>query len=208
MNELSEKPDLKEINAYKKKLTWGDVPAIYHMVSSSIGEVDGILTHGFDNPYKRLLNRNTWNLELLGGYKDNRGNIEVKTKPKISLEHVFDQENYELHCYPLIDGEKVHISLLAHPNCPFTSWVPESMGMLFRISSFISFMTYAFQKGDKADMALLRFAFFRVEELINILRDSFEVVDVKGYNIAEFCKEIARRKGDMDISDLTNTKPE
>ena len=62
MSELSDNPNLKEINAYKKKLNWGDVPAIYHLAATSISDVDGILTHGFDSAFKQLLDRsNNWN---------------------------------------------------------------------------------------------------------------------------------------------------
>lgn len=204
MKELSDKADLKEINALKKKLAWGDVPTIYDMASSTIAEVDGILTLGFDNPYKALLNKNNWNFALLEGYRDENGDIQVKNKPQISLQHVIDNENYELHCFPIIDGDRVHTTLINNPYCPFIKWMPENMRMLFRMSSLISFIIYAFRKGDQADLALIKYAYARVEELIDILRDSFEVVDVKGYNILEFCKEINRRKSEIDNSSATN----
>jgi hypothetical protein len=83
MNSLAKTPNLKEINALKKKLNWGDVPAIYHLVTSSLSELDGILSHGFDSAYKTILDRNTWNLPALNGHRDLDGNIEVKIKPKL-----------------------------------------------------------------------------------------------------------------------------
>lgn len=202
MNELPEKPNLKEINAYKKKLTWGDVSAIYHMVYSSIGELDGILTHGFDSAYKRILNRNTWNLSLLQGYKDDAGNIQVKNKAKIHLTHVLSETGYELHCSPIVHGKEINKPMLMDPHCPFENWQPESMGMLFRINSLIPFTIFAVQHGDEADLALIKYAYYRVEELIEILSESFHIVAVKGYSIAEFYQEVYKRNGDVIDSDV------
>jgi len=206
MNELPNHPTLKEINAYKKKLNWGEVPAIYHMATSTIGELDGILTHGFDSAYKRIFNKNQWNLTFLQAFKDNEGNIQVAKKPKISLKHYFDEQNYELHCYPIVQGERLSGSSIKNPLCPFENWQPESMRMLFRISSLVSFIVYSFQGGDEADMALIKHAHLRVEELISILRESFEIVDIIGYSIADFCFEISRRKQSHEVSDLLDNQ--
>ena len=211
MSELSQSPSLKEINAFKKKLNWGDVPAIYYMVASSIGELDGILSHGFDSAYKQILNKNTWNLPLLQGYKDEQGNFQVKVKPKIALRHFYSKTNYELHCYPIVDGVELHRNLFDHPSCPFTRWYPDTTRMLFRISSFVSFLIYSFQSGDKADMAIIKYAYIRVEKLIGTLNESFDVVNVKGYNIAEFYQELQGRKSELllgEILDSQNEQPE
>lgn len=204
MNGLPEDFDLKDINAYKKKVTWGDVPTIFHMTYGSVSELDGILTHGFDSAFKTLLNRNHWNLELLEGFHDEEGNIQVKHKPKIALKHVFDEQNYEVHCYPVIQGERITQSLVKHPLCPFENWVPESMKMLFRVNSIVSFILFSFQSGDVADMALIKYAHKRVEALFEILSESFEIVEVLGYSIAEFCQEIDRRRSLIDMTDLYN----
>ncbi len=202
MNELPSNPTLKDINAFKKKLNWGDIPAIFHLAQGSISELDGILTHGFDNAYKRVLNRNHWNLELLGGFQDEKGDIQVKHKPKITLKHVYDEQNYELHCFPIVQGERLHSSLLRDPSCPFENWIAESMRMLFRINSIISFILFSFKNGDAADMALIKYAHLRVMKLIDVLNESFEIVDIIGYNIAEFYQEINRRSNTSDMSDM------
>lgn len=112
-------PNLKEVIAYKKKLNWGDIPTIYRMTSSSINELDNILTHGFESAYKTLLDRTTWNLKHLEGYKDSKGNIQVKHKPKISISHVYNEQSYELNCYPVIDDKNIYTTLLNHEFCPF-----------------------------------------------------------------------------------------
>jgi hypothetical protein len=205
MSSLPKSSTLKEVNALKKKLNWGEVPAIYQMVSASIGNLDGILTHGFDSAYKQLLNKNNWNLNVLGGYKDTQGNIHVKIKPLISLKHVFNEVGYELHCYPVIEEEKVNGTLNRESKCQFINWTPETMRMLFRINSLVAFSIFSYQSGDEADLALLRYAFHQVENLINILNESFEIVDIKGYSIAEFYQEIDRRQGNILDTDFINT---
>jgi hypothetical protein len=197
MSSLSKTPNLKEINAYKKKINWGDVPAMYYILSSSLSDLDGILTHGFDSAYKQILNPNTWNLTFLGATQGPDGSIQVKNKPQISLRHTFNEMGYELHCYPIVDGEHVTQSMINKSNCPFNSWLPEKTQMLFRINSLIAFSIHCFQSGDEADIALLKFAHYKVEELITILNESFQIVAVKGYSIAEFYQEIAKKNGNI-----------
>jgi len=199
MSELPITSSLKEITAYKKKLCWGDVPSIYHMAASSIGDMDGILTHGFDSAYKQLFNKSNWNITFLEGCKnDNSG----PQKPKILLRHCYNEQNYELHCYPIVKGEPVIVPLSQHPLCSFERWSPENMQMLFRVSSLISFIVYTFQSGDEADLALIKFSHKRVQELIHKLSQSFEIVDIKGYSIAEFCKELHSRRPNFTIADM------
>ncbi len=190
MSSLNEHTNLKEINAYKRKITWGDVPAIFHLVSSSLGDLDGILTHGFDSAYKRILNPDTWNLPLLEGNKDKYGNLTIKHKPKIILRHEYGDMGYELHCYPVLHEN-------SQASCPFINWQPESMQMLFRINSLVAFSIFCYQSGDDGDIALIRFAHKRVEELILNLSESFQVLEIKGYNIAQFYQEIANRNGNI-----------
>lgn len=202
MSSLAKTPNLKEINALKKKLNWGDVPAIFHLVSSSLGDLDGILTHGFDSSYKTILDRNTWNLQALNGYRDSDGNIHVKIKPKLILHHNYSDMGYELLCYPVVDGERINHPLIREHTSPFQTWLPESMRMLFRINSLVAFSIFTYQSGDEADLALVKYAYYRVEKLIKILSESFELVEVEGYNIAKFYQEIDRRNGNILNSDV------
>ncbi|MCW8863609.1 MAG: hypothetical protein OQK09_07710 [Colwellia sp.] len=202
MSSLAKKPNLKEINAHKKKLTWGDVPAIYHLVSSSLGELEGILSHGFDSAYRQILDRNTWNLSALDGQRDSNGNIQVSRKPQIILQHDYNDMGYELHCYPVVDGEKIVRPLVRDPQSPFQIWLPESMRMLFRINSLVAFAIFTYQSGDEADLALVKYAYYRVNELINTLSESFDILAVEGYSIADFYQEIARRNGNILNSDV------
>ncbi len=197
MDTLNEKPTLKEINAFKKKICWGDLPTVFHMAYSSISDIDNILTHGFDSSYKQLFNTRNWNLTLLGSHKDDKGNLVVNKRPQIALQHVFNEQHYELHCYPVINGEKTNLLMLKNPQSPFINWFPESMQILFRLSSFVSFMTYHAQGGDEADIALIKFAHFKVEELIEKLKKTFEVIEVSGPTIEDFYHEIQHRKNSI-----------
>jgi hypothetical protein len=202
MSSLAKNPNLKEINALKKKLNWGDVPAIYHLVASSLSELDGILSHGFDSSYKTILNRNTWNLPALNGYRDSDGNVHVKIKPKLILRHTYNDMGYELQCFLVVDGERINHPLVREHTSPFQIWLPDSMRMLFRINSFVAFSIFTYQNGDKADLALVKYAYNLVEKLINILSESFELVEVEGYSIAKFYQEIAQRNGNILNSDV------
>lgn len=208
MNELSEDPTLKDINAYKRKLTWGEVPSVYQMAYSSVSELDGILTHGFDSSYKQMFNKELWNLKFLGSYKDGNGDIRIANKPKIILRHVYNEQNYELHCYPVVQGNICNVPLIGHAKCPFVNWYPESMQLLFRLNSLVSFIVYSFQGGDQADIALIRYSHLQVTELIDKLQGSFDIVNIKGYSIADFFKEIYRRQPNFHLSDILDTPNE
>jgi len=190
MSSLNEHVKLKDINAYKRKISWGDVPAIFHLVSSSLGDLDGILTHGFDSAYKQILNPETWNLALLEASTDKQGNLTVKHKPQIILRHEYNDMGYELHCHPVLHNDN-------EASCPFINWQPESTQMLFRVNSLVAFSIFCYQSGDDGDVALIRFAHQKVEELISNLIESFQVIEVKGYNIAQFYQEIANRNGNI-----------
>jgi len=193
MSELSDEPTLKEINALKRQLNWGEIPAIYQMASIAVGDIDGILSHGFDSAYKQLLNKERWNLSLLGGRKDQNGQITVDEKPQIMLKHVFNETHFELHCFPVIHDGYVNSIVKNNPQCPFIEWIPERMQILFRLSNFLNFIVYAIQKGDHADIALIKFAYLKVQSLIVYLQQYFTVVEVKGRSIAHIYAELEKR---------------
>ncbi|REL26733.1 hypothetical protein DXX93_09210 [Thalassotalea euphylliae] len=205
MSEIPEFIELKEINALKKQLTWGDVSAIYHMVASSAGELDGILTHGFESGFTNILDKEQWNLALLKGSKDANGKIVVATRPKISLRHVYNDMGYELHCYPIINGERINQNLINHPLCPFQRWIPEAMRRLFRVNSLKSFVILTAEMGDQADVLLVRHIYRRVERLIRYLDESFDIVEVKGPTIARFFQEAVKHNNDLLSADLANS---
>jgi hypothetical protein len=193
MSQNVQKLNLKEINALKKKLNWGEMPAIYHMVSTSAGDLDAILTHGFESGYKNILNKESWNLAKLGGSKGPNGEINVQYKPKITLRHIYNEMGYELLCYPMVNGQRLNENAIDNPYCPFKKWIPETMRRLFRVNSLATYVIFIAKNGDEADMKLVKHIYNRVEELIKILSESFDIQDIKGYNIAEFYQEVQKR---------------
>ncbi len=195
MSTLPSNAPLSAINAHKKKLNWGEIPAIYSMVTSSASDLDQLLTHGFESGYKSILNKENWNLEKLGGSKDENGTISVAVKPKIMLKHVYDEIGYEVHCYPLIKGEMVYHPLSGSDECPFKEWLPLSMRQLFRVNKLPDFIISTVNKGDDADKALIKHIYLRVQKLLTELDQDFNVITVKGYNIAEFVTEIMKKHG-------------
>jgi len=203
MNEQIINPDLKKITALKKKMNWGEVPAIYNMLSSDLSDLDGILSYGFDSAFKSILNPHKWNLTLLGGYKDENGNLKVKHKPQISLQHVYGDMGYELQCYPMYNGERVNNAMKNKPQFQFLNWTPETMKMLFRIKSLIDFIIYSFDNGDEADLELIKYAHNLVEDLIAVLNESFEITGIVGYSIREFYSKLKRRHESGDLYGLS-----
>jgi hypothetical protein len=199
MKEQKINPDLKKITALKKKVNWGEVPAIYNMMASDISELDGILSYGFDSAFKTILNPNKWNLTLLGGYKDEDGNLKVKNKPQISLHHVYGEMGYELHCYPILGGMRVNTHVKNKPNFQFESWIPETMRMLFRLKNLIDFILYSLHSGDEVDLELIKYAHNLVEDLIAVLNESFEITGIQGYSIREFYQRLAARHADDEL---------
>jgi hypothetical protein len=191
MSKLFDNASIKEINAYKKKLNWGDIPAIYQLAANSISDIDGILTHGFKNAFKQLLDQRNC-LNAVEKQNDIMSKVTTR-KPKFSLNHNINEQQYELHCYPIINDERVLQAQLNNPLCPFIEWRLATMQMLFRLNSLLPFIVYTFQKGDIADHALIRFAHQRADELIILLQKLFNITDKKGYTIAEFCKVTYRK---------------
>jgi hypothetical protein len=69
--------------------------------------------------------------------------------------------------------------------------------MLFRVNSLVAFAINCYQNGDEADVALIKFSHYKVAQLITTLSESFHITEVKGYSIAEFYREIAKRNGNI-----------
>ena len=98
--QLPDNPSLKDINRYKKQLNWGELPPFYHLVAQSLGESEGLLTHGFDNAIKKIIDKRNWNIQLLGGFIDQSNIIHCDNKPRLALYQVFTDRGFELHAIP------------------------------------------------------------------------------------------------------------
>jgi len=60
-----------------------------------------------------------------------------------------------------------------------------------------------YQSGDEADLALIKFAYCLVTNLIEILSESFDIIEVEWCSIAGVYQEIIHRNGNVLNNDST-----
>lgn len=204
--QLPSNPTLKEINWYKKQINWGELPPFYHLVASSVSESEGILEHGFDNAVKKIIDKRNWNLDILEGHEDASGEIHCVNKPRIALHQVFTDRGFELWTLPY--AKDVTIDKYAKDNrfMEFTEWDPVSMKSLIRINQLHKFIGFYFERGDKADKALILHAHKVVHKIISFLQRELNVVKLDGVTIKELyqlCERDSRACSDeIDIAKL------
>lgn len=199
---LPENPTLKDINWYKKQINWGELPPFYHMVAQSLGESEGIVTHGFDNAIKRIIDRRNWNLDRLGGHIDDHNIIHCPQKPKIALYQVFTERGFELHALPYARGKEIDQYIKNNNLMDFIVWDPLTMRMILRINQLHKFIAFYFEHGDQADFALILHAHKIVHQVINYMREHVEVTKVEGVSIRTFFETQEKRLAGVDQDEL------
>ncbi|MBH0050838.1 hypothetical protein [Pseudoalteromonas sp. SWYJZ19] len=204
--QLPSNPTLKEINWFKKQINWGELPPFYHLVASSISESEGILDHGFDNAVKQLIDKRNWNLDLLEGHEDSLGVIHTKHKPRIALYQVFTDRGFELWAQPYAKDVIVDQYIKNNRFMEFRVWDPHSMKNLIRISQLHKFIGFYFERGDKADKAIILHAHKVVHKIITFLQRELNVVKLDGVTIKELyqlCEKDSRASSDeIDIAKI------
>jgi hypothetical protein len=192
---LADSATTKEINAMKKRINWGEIPAFFQLVSSSIAEAEGFIQYGFDNAYKRIVDRRNWNFDKLGlppGIKlsevMNFNEIEPLTRPRICLYHVFSPQGYELLAFPYVNGTMIDQFRRDDRNMEFSLWDPTQMKVLVRINQFHKFIAMTLSKGDDADIALVLHANNVVNKMIQMLSKEVKLTEVKGMTIVQAYK--------------------
>lgn len=181
---------LKEINIIKKRLSWGEIPPFYHMISNAVADLEGIHTHGFDHPLKRLIDRQNWNLDRLDGIESAMGKITVQRKPRITLFSGFQEKSFEVHCAPISQGGPVFVYANGDPFIDFKVWDPGTMRCLFRLPHFKEFIAHAFAKGDEADQLLVNYTAQLVDELLDKLAIDIDIEERKGQSLPQIINEI------------------
>ncbi|WP_337840319.1 hypothetical protein [Rheinheimera sp.] len=199
---LPDNPTLKEINWYKKQINWGELPPFYHMVAQSLGESEGVLTHGFDNAIKRISDKRNWNLQALGGYIDNSNIIHCENKPRIALHQVFTDRGFELQACCYAKDTQIDQYVKGNKLLDFYIWDPHTMKMVLRINQMHKFVDYYFEYGDDADRALIIHAHKTVMDLIQHLKTVVNVVKVDGTSIAQYYEIQQRKLGSADPDEL------
>ncbi len=190
---MTDQPTLKEISSLKKKITWGDLPPFFHMVSNSLADLEGIHTHGFDHALKRLVDRTNWNFERLGGGYNEQREVVVKRKPELTLFSHFHEGNYEIICAPITQGGPLTVFTKGDPFIDFKVWEPATMSHIVNLPHFAEFIVHAYQKGDEADRMLVRFAANTIDELIEKLAEDINITEIKGQSILDVVKDIESR---------------
>lgn len=190
--QLPENPTIKDINAYKKKINWGEIPSFFHIISNAVAEVEGFITYGFDNAYKRITNRRNWNYDLLGvdpsidlSKVDHIEQLTPLKKPRVCLYHVFNTNGYELLALPFVKDTVIDEYRKDDPNMEFTCWDPSEMKTLVRITQLHKFIAFNIKSGDDADMALIIHAHHVVNKVIDMLEQEVDVSRIKGMTIKD-----------------------
>ncbi|MFT5164722.1 MAG: hypothetical protein ACI9FJ_003331 [Alteromonadaceae bacterium] len=184
--ELPKNPTLKDINVFKKTLNWGELPPFFHMVAQSLGESEGLLTHGFDTALKRIVDKRNWNVELMGGYIDKESTIHCEGKPRLAIYQIFTERGFELHAYPYAKNKEIDQYVKNNRLMEFRVWDPHNMKMLLRINQLHKFIDFYFQRGDEADKALIIHAFKSVHGVISFLKKELVIQKVDGVSIRQY----------------------
>lgn len=209
--QLPSNPTLKEINWYKKQINWGELPPFYHLVASSVSEAEGILEHGFDNAVKSLLDKRNWNLDLLDGYETELGDIQCNKKPRIALHQVFTDRGFELWAQPYAKDVIIDQYVKNNRFMEFKVWDPLSMKCLIRINQLHTFIGFYFERGDKADKAIILHAHKVVHKIITFLQIQLNVVKLDGVTIKalyQLCEKDSRACSDeINIAKIALGEP-
>lgn len=184
--QLPSNPTLKDVNWYKKQLNWGELPPFYHLVASSLGESEGILTHGFDTAIKRIIDKRNWNLDLLGGTDSNSNGIICENKPRIALYQVFTDRGFELQVFPYAKNIEINHFVKDNKLMEFVVWDPHSMRLILRINQLHKYIQFYFQRGDEADKALIIHAHKLVLRIINFLKQELNIIKINGVSIKQY----------------------
>jgi hypothetical protein len=209
---LPDEPTIKDINAYKKRLNWGEVPAFFHLIANAIAEAEGFINYGFDNAYKRITNRRNWNYDKLGVDEDieleqvdHIEHLEPLSRPRISLYHVFNRNGYELLAFPYVNDIIIDEYRKDDPKMDFKIWDPSSMKVLVRIGQLHKFIAFEQKSGDNADTALIIHAYSVVNQIIEMLEQEVDVHKIKGISIKAAYAQL-KSNPDLDASDVIKSQ--
>lgn len=210
--QLPDNPTIKDINAFKKKINWGEVPSFFHIIANSVAEVEGFITYGFDNAYKRITNRKFWNYKLLGidpnidiTKVDHIELLAPLRKPRICLYHVFNSNGYELLALPYVKDTVIDEYRKDDPNMEFNYWDPTEMKTLVRIAQLHKFIAFNIKSGDEADMALIIHAHHVVNKVITMLEQEVDVCKIKGMTIKD-AYSLQNANPDQDASQVITSQ--
>lgn len=191
---LPDEAEIKDINAFKKKINWGEIPAFFQLVGKSIADAEGFIHYGFDNAFKKIVDRKNWNYEKLGipvnaDRTMAEHALEPIRRPKICLYHVFNKTGYELLAFPYVKSVLIDEFRENDPKLDFRRWDPSQMKVLVRIPELHKFIAFTLVNGDDADMALIIHAHNVVNRMISMLENEVDVHEIRGLSIDQGFKK-------------------
>lgn len=166
--------NVKAILQLKKSLNLGDIPDHFQIVANKLLELEGTFTDGFDNNIKYLLDKKNWNLSNCR-----------QGKPAVVLKKHCNQYAFDLHCFPVVKNEPQAMIKAFDSNSPFKEFNPSILGPLLSIPKLSDFICVTIRCGDDADIELLKYAHMLLEQLLDLLATSLEVVENSGQSIKE-----------------------
>ncbi|GAB2676994.1 hypothetical protein [Aliiglaciecola aliphaticivorans] len=184
---------LRDINRLKQKITFNNVPAFYHAVSTSLGLAEGMFRYGFENSLDDLLDQSNWNPQTLESLPGQLNSIDFVSSPRVSIYKVFTHRGFEVHCIPWMKNQEVDRELINHPDMEFKRWRPSSMKVLFRIAQLHTFIQSYFDIGDEADLELIKYAHNISEDFIDDLQKKLNVVKVHGISVRSLFDVMAKK---------------
>jgi hypothetical protein len=137
-------------------------------------ELEGTFTDGFNNNIKYLLNQKNWNI----------ANCQAG-KPPIALTKHTNQYAFDLHCLPIVNSEPQIMIKAFDQASPFLDYNPANVGPLVSIPHLRDFIDVIIRFRDDADLELLKYAHMLIEQLIELLTKSLNVVENSGQSIKE-----------------------
>ncbi|AWL12899.1 hypothetical protein HMF8227_02447 [Saliniradius amylolyticus] len=185
---------LRDVNNYKKQLTFGDISPFYHAVSTSLGAAEGMLNYGFGESLKPLLNQRNWNPDMLGGKEDALGDMQFTRKPRISIYKLFTRNGFEIHCIPWVEQREFDQDMAYHPQMDFKVWNVDTMKAVLKIARLHEFIEQYFERGDEADLELIKLAHNITEDFVDQLAPQFDTQKVHGVSVKGFFDFVAKRR--------------
>lgn len=164
--------NVKAILQLKKSLNLGEVPDQFQIIVNKIFELEGTFTDGFENNIKYLLNNDNWHL----------ANCK-QGKPTVALKKHCNQYSFDLFCFPIINNEPQVQIKPYDDNSPFKEFNPSVLGPLLSIPMLSNFISVTIRCSDEADIELLKYAHILVEQLVDVLSKTLNVVENSGQSI-------------------------
>jgi hypothetical protein len=181
--------NVKAILQLKKSLNLGEVSNHFQIVANKLLELEGTFTDGFDNNITYLLNNKNWHL----------ANCK-QGKPSIALKKNCNQYAFDLHCFPIINNDPQALIKPFDADSPFKEFNPSIVGPLLSFPKLKDFIVVTIRCGDEADMELLKYAHILLEQLIDLLTTSLNVVENSGQSVQEIFLSVEQQLKELKLA--------